>query len=566
MDKRSVAVGILAGGKSRRMGNDKAFLPFGEQTFLEKILEQCQDFSQIYLSVAPRNFLPETPYPLVVDEREDYGPLEGIYQILRASKEEYVLILATDMPFITRELLIALAEKLLGKEDCLVLRKQGRPEPLCSVYSRKILPVLEQMRLHEEHRLISIFDRCLVRYIDLETMGISLDTVENVNTVEEYLRLPENKGVVCYEDLCGEMERLAQQGEVCVCYLDGLGWTMYQAAQKAGAVPFLSRAFSIWPIRTVEPAITNAAMATMLTGVGPEIHGIKSHRDRELAVPTLFSRRKEDTVFLEGDTEILRTEIRPLLHTSKKGCFGDAWIVKDVKEALLHRTPFVFAHFHGIDDMAHRYGPYHENTIAQIREVDQWLEEISVLCQGTLLIVSDHGLYEEDGRGSHGRAEGKEDRIALWGMLQKGKAGSYKKDASLEIGKERGKDRIEGRLRDTGVSLLFPGVKGIPAEKRRSFCIQKGDQQEIWEGYEVRDLIPAEQPFDQMEFIDSDGLRMAVSVEEIQKEGTVWLANRRKGVNCCMEGEFRLVFPGDCGYRRWRKGIKGGKLRIPSYE
>ena len=136
MAKVEVGIGILAGGKSRRMGKDKVFLPWNDKNFLETILEKCSVFPDIYLSVANKDGW-DKKYgvtQIVEDELQDYGPLEGIYQILLASKQEYVLMLAADMPNISRELLLELAGMVTGEEDCLALVKDDYPEILCSIY------------------------------------------------------------------------------------------------------------------------------------------------------------------------------------------------------------------------------------------------------------------------------------------------------------------------------------------------------------------------------------------------------------------------------------------------
>ena len=70
-----------------------------------------------------------------------------------------------------------------------------------------------------------------------------------------------------------------------------IGLPYVQNAADNGSVPFISRNFSVLPVRTVEPPVTNPAMATMITGELPDVHGIHSRKDREVLVPTLFAGR-----------------------------------------------------------------------------------------------------------------------------------------------------------------------------------------------------------------------------------------------------------------------------------
>lgn len=203
---------------------------------------------------------------------------------------------------------------------------------------------------------------------------------------------------------------------VCVCYLDGLGWYMLEYAKKQGKVPFLAKNMEISPVRTVEPPITNTAMATIITGKKPEEHGVYSHQNSHLQVASVFSKMPQKTVFLEGDSQILWTEVLPVLHTSGEGHSGDYWIKEDTKSALKSGVPFIFSHFHEIDDIAHQWGPYHEKTLEELKKTDDYVREIAEVCQGKLLLISDHGLRAcVDGGGTHGSGESEEEMTAIWG-------------------------------------------------------------------------------------------------------------------------------------------------------
>ena len=131
------AAGILAGGKSSRMGKNKASLTWNGDTFLHTLIDACRDFPEIYVSVDDREKYRDLSCTLVEDEEKEYGPLEGIYQVLKQMDAPYAVMLATDMPMISREFLKALVSNITGEEDCLVLRREGRPQPLCSVYAKK---------------------------------------------------------------------------------------------------------------------------------------------------------------------------------------------------------------------------------------------------------------------------------------------------------------------------------------------------------------------------------------------------------------------------------------------
>lgn len=181
-----ISAGILAGGKSSRMGENKARLKYKKDTFLETVAKACSDFYEIMVSVDDKAKYRDLPYRLVEDEKKGYGPLEGIYQLLRESKTEYILVVATDMPCIRKETLNKMAALVTGNEDCLILCVNGKIQPLCSIYSKKILSTLEKLREREEHRPRELYRLVLTRYIELEELGEEPLVVDNINTKADY--------------------------------------------------------------------------------------------------------------------------------------------------------------------------------------------------------------------------------------------------------------------------------------------------------------------------------------------------------------------------------------------
>ena len=187
-----VCAGILAGGKSSRMGTNKALLPYGGSCFLEELIRTCSVFPELLVSVdwvEPYRHLNVT---LVPDQLQGFGPVEGIYQLLRAARSAYVLVMATDMPLLNAGFLQALARTPRGDEDCVALRVDGRVEPLCSLYGKGALPMLEAFRREGRHRPRDLFHRVNTRYVDGETLGGAPRLVSNVNTPEEYRALQQD--------------------------------------------------------------------------------------------------------------------------------------------------------------------------------------------------------------------------------------------------------------------------------------------------------------------------------------------------------------------------------------
>ena len=95
--ERRISAGILAGGKSKRMGEDKARLWHGGETFLAHLLRELREFDEVLLSVEDRRAWADAPCRVVEDQLPDFGPVEGIYQLLRAARNPYVLVTAIDL-------------------------------------------------------------------------------------------------------------------------------------------------------------------------------------------------------------------------------------------------------------------------------------------------------------------------------------------------------------------------------------------------------------------------------------------------------------------------------------
>ena len=429
MKIKEMAAAVLTGGKSSRMGNDKSRLFYDSRRFLEKLVEECSGAGQVLVSVDDRKkyewLCSEVPFEMTEDQKKGFGPVEGIYQVLTHSRYEACFVMAVDMPCLTSDFLEYMAEQYQG-EDCLVLTKNERWEPLYAIYNRRILPVIENMRREDRRKIGMIFEETNVRALPLEETGFDARCVANINTPEEYGRL-QNHGeeIKKLEMFYGHVCEAAQKGNVLICYLDGLGYQMYLETTEKYPLR-MGELFDIRPALTVEPPITNSAMATMLTGLTPQEHKILSHRDRILPVPTIFSEFSEKAVLLEGDVSILCTAILPVLHASQN---VDEDIASDVKKAIQDKISFIFAHFHQIDDAAHESGPYGEAVMKQIVKTDRYLAEFAECFCGTMFVISDHGLSERKGEGVHGekmpqkisKKEGNiQENLIIWGERECG--------------------------------------------------------------------------------------------------------------------------------------------------
>lgn len=136
---------VLAGGKSSRMGTDKAFLKIGEKTFIENAVEilkpNCQKVTLV-LNNSQTDFSEKLPFqiPKIFDIYENRGALGGIHAALKDCKTEFAVILAVDLPFVKSDVIAKLYKIIsLEEEISAVVPRQSdeRLQPLCAIYRVK---------------------------------------------------------------------------------------------------------------------------------------------------------------------------------------------------------------------------------------------------------------------------------------------------------------------------------------------------------------------------------------------------------------------------------------------
>ena len=181
---------ILAGGKNSRMaGEDKAFLEIGGQPIIERVFERFRNLVNeiIVVTNSPEKYHCY-PVKLVSDDMPGVGPLMGIYCGLKASSAEYNFVAACDMPFLNAGLIKYMIDSA-DAYDVLVPEIDNQPHPLCGLYSRDCLAVIEEMLAQNRRDVRSIFPKLNVRYLakeELEKFDQGLLSLVNINTKDEY--------------------------------------------------------------------------------------------------------------------------------------------------------------------------------------------------------------------------------------------------------------------------------------------------------------------------------------------------------------------------------------------
>jgi len=186
---------ILCGGKSSRMGRDKATLPFGSELMLQRvvrIISQVVDPGAIIVVAAPNQNLPELPSSVIItrDERPDRGPLEGLAAGLRSMTESADAVYATscDVPLMIPDF-VALMFDQLGEHDIAVPYDGQFHHPLAAVYRPHVLSVVQSLLSSNRLRPRFLFDEVKTLEVSVEllrSVDPGLSTLMNLNHPEDY--------------------------------------------------------------------------------------------------------------------------------------------------------------------------------------------------------------------------------------------------------------------------------------------------------------------------------------------------------------------------------------------
>ena len=186
---RDLTAFILAGGKSTRMGTDKAFVDYAGRTLLARALELTRSVAfDVRIVGSKEKFAAFAP--VVEDVIRDCGPLGGIHAALRASSTELNVMLAVDVPFVSWAFLQYLVTQARGAPEAAVVvpRMDGGWQPLCAIYRREFSGVAERALLAGRNKIDRLFDEVRTRVIEqeeLEGAGFSSAIFRNLNTPEE---------------------------------------------------------------------------------------------------------------------------------------------------------------------------------------------------------------------------------------------------------------------------------------------------------------------------------------------------------------------------------------------
>jgi molybdopterin-guanine dinucleotide biosynthesis protein A len=194
--KNSISGIILSGGKSVRMGEDKAFIQVDGVPIISRIYDLFKElFQEVIIVTNQREFFRNFDSKICQDLIPDKGALGGLYTGLFFSSFQYSFCVACDMPFIKKSLIQYLI-KNIQDDDVVVPRTKDGFQPLHAIYSKSCLNPIKRIIDEGKYKIIDFYRMVRLRIVE-EHDFLSLDPFResfiNVNTPEELLSLRREK-------------------------------------------------------------------------------------------------------------------------------------------------------------------------------------------------------------------------------------------------------------------------------------------------------------------------------------------------------------------------------------
>lgn len=195
---KDIAGYLLAGGESRRMGGEKKlFLEYEGETFFRRLLKVMEELplSSISLSVEEESgglsVYQGLGVPLVADTYPKTGPLGAVCTGLEQCREEALLVMACDMPFVDRDVAERLLEEYKRNPGIVVTESEGKIFPFPGIYPKSAMSVLRGHLAEGKRKMTQAIAAAGYRKVKVEN---GRERLANINTPEEYRRLAGERG------------------------------------------------------------------------------------------------------------------------------------------------------------------------------------------------------------------------------------------------------------------------------------------------------------------------------------------------------------------------------------
>lgn len=165
--KVNICGGIIAGGKSSRMGTDKGLQTFKGKSLILYPIETLKPFCSEFLISSNNIVYHQFKFPLVKDVVSDCGPIGGLLSLLKKTSKEYLFLLACDMPYVTSETIKSLLEGI-DSAECIVPKIGDKIEPLCAIYSKSLISKIEKQITTGDYSMHTLIMNSARKFVHFE--------------------------------------------------------------------------------------------------------------------------------------------------------------------------------------------------------------------------------------------------------------------------------------------------------------------------------------------------------------------------------------------------------------
>lgn len=180
---------ILAGGSSKRYGQNKAFLEIGSIRLIDRITEEMKNiFERVILVTNEKKGYEYLGIPMLEDIIKELGPIGGIYTGLMNLSDQAGFFVACDMPFINKQLVRYMVD-IQDNHSAVVPLVADEIEPLHAIYAKSCLGPIRDLIDSKRYQVRFFYDQIPVRYVkedEIRKFGSPTRAFLNINTPDEF--------------------------------------------------------------------------------------------------------------------------------------------------------------------------------------------------------------------------------------------------------------------------------------------------------------------------------------------------------------------------------------------
>lgn len=187
---RNITGAILAGGRSSRLRCNKALLDLNGKPFIQHVAETMHTvFAEVMIVASESGEYDFLGLPICADVYKDCGPLAGIHAVLVAAKNDAAFIVPCDTPFLTPAFIRSVLARA-GRGDATIALGGNSLQPLCGVYKRSCLPVIEKELQRGQYSVRGCLKKLRTSILSppLDVQRSRVHPLMNINTPDDYAR------------------------------------------------------------------------------------------------------------------------------------------------------------------------------------------------------------------------------------------------------------------------------------------------------------------------------------------------------------------------------------------